>query len=933
MEIPYSFKEILSKDKRIDGIVTYTISQYSQILEENNLYFFEEYTDHGIKHINSVLKSSEFIMDRETLKSLLNNSSTSIGVYILSVILHDIGMHITPEGLFSLICGKNDHVRIIELDEKTWKELWDDFLDEARRYGDREKINIIGNVSWEFRIPDIEHKDKLNGEDKKLIGEFIRKYHPRIAHEISINGFPTLTNNIPFASDLEIEIRNICGLLARSHGTEIRSLFDYLENNFQDTWIKPYNIELLFLMVVIRISDYFQIDSSRTPAILVKLKSFNSPISEYEHFKHLDVKYVQPYMKDPETLVFHCEPRNSKVFIKLQELFFDIQKELDKSWAILGEIYGKEFGKNQPKIVYRRVKSNIDNKIEFAKKINYIPEKISFNVSNELPKLLIGPLYGNDPTYGIRELIQNAVDSCREREFLEGIDYKGVINVSFYKEGVQLYFKIDDNGLGMSLNVVKNYFLEVGSSLRKSSSWKKEFVDENGNSKIQRSGKFGIGVLAAFLIGDKIILKTKNSSSKFGISLETNLNSEQIEVLKIQKESVGTTIIVPISDEIFKQLEKGIQKFDKWYTHSSPQVIYFDETGVMKNLGYQKYAPGYNDLLPNDWNDLKNEKFNKIIWTYNKDFYKNKDNVKLTCNGIVIPKVLSNKAYDYENGYYRTHIELPYISIFDFNGNLPLNLSRNNIDGELVFKDQLIVEIYKDLIGKLLLHPINQSVLTNNFSKNELLNFNHPSTDNIDILFSKKGFILRSNYFKEKNKNASLIQISPKEIDNILFDIKDSFIDIREKEDISMSSYQYQMNLNSLQSGGKLFFESSMHKKLFDNAYNRYPVGVRRNAKLINESEGFVEINYNYEAGNFELKELVSSLKMCNYILETNTSEIMPTREINTSEKILTEQLDILLEGNPFIPYDINERKIMFAKAFDVLKNYQEKYLNNSNKA
>ena len=48
MIIPEKLKKILQKDQEIDGIVTYTVSQFGHILEENKLFFFEEYTDHGV---------------------------------------------------------------------------------------------------------------------------------------------------------------------------------------------------------------------------------------------------------------------------------------------------------------------------------------------------------------------------------------------------------------------------------------------------------------------------------------------------------------------------------------------------------------------------------------------------------------------------------------------------------------------------------------------------------------------------------------------------------------------------------------------------------------------------------------------------------------------------------------------------------------------
>jgi hypothetical protein len=842
-------------------------------------------------------------------------------------------MHITPEAFSALLSGKNDHKRITQLDEQTWKELWEDFLDEARRYGDREKLNIIGNVEWEFKVPEIEHKDKLTGEDKKLIGEFIRKHHPRIAHEIAINGFPSNAHHLPFASDLKFDLRNLAGLLARSHGIAIRSSFAYLQFLYQDTWTKPFNIELIYLMVVLRIADYFQIDASRTPDVIVKLKTFNSPISEIEHFKHLDIDFIQEYKNDPETLMIQASPRNSTIFVKLQELFTDIQRELDISWAIIGEVYGKEAKEKQPEITYRRVKSNIDNASEYSTRVNYIPEKIKFNVSSELPKLLISPLYGNDPTFGIRELLQNAVDSCREREFLEGSEYIGKVVISFFEAKGQLYFQIEDNGLGMTLNVIKQYFLEVGSSLRKSALWKKEFLDETGKSKVQRSGKFGIGVLAAYLIGEKIILHTRDSSSQTGLFFETNLNTEQIEVIKKDKEQVGTTIIVPINQELINRLKKSEIRFDKWYFHASPQVKYDDQLDEFYNLGYEKYSPGINDNLPDYWNELKDSNFNKVIWTYGKNIRSSSDRFatsgNLTCNGILIPEGIRRSTYEYANGVSLKHIALPDISIFDFDGRLSLSLSRNNIDGELPFQDKLVTEIYKDLIAKLLVSELNSPMNGNLLSLNKELSFFHPAVGEIDILYSNSGFILRTQYFKEKNQDRTWLKLSIKKEGNypINLDCKDTFVSIINDGELSMTNYYYTMNLGDLESGGKLFLGKSMYDKLFDERMTRYPKPVKRDHKLINSSENFVEINYKHGQNIYNLDEIQDHLSYCNYILESSVREIV-RGELNTSEHILNEQLEIYLGGMNIIPYDIEERKAKFKRAFRELKDYLKKYTN-----
>ncbi|KQB37347.1 ATP-binding protein [Flavobacterium aquidurense] len=925
MNIPLSFKTIIEKNQKLNGIVYYTVSQYDQILKENNLYFFEEYTDHGINHIESILNSSIKIIPNETIEQFLNNDSESIAIYILATILHDIGMHLTYDGFCALISGRNDDIRINEIDTKTWTELWNDFLDEARRFGDTEKKNIIGNETWNFRIPQLENKDKLNGEDKKLIGEFIRRNHPRIAHEIALKGFPIKNGYVPFASDLDYDLKNICGLIARSHGINIRSLFSYLELKFQDTWVKPYNIEIIYLMVLLRIADYFQIDSSRTPDVTVKLKTFNSPISEIEHYKHLDVKYVQTFNKDPETLILQCEPRNSYIFIKLQELFEDIQKELDTSWAILGEIYGKDVKEKQPKISYRRVKSNIDNVQNFAKKINYIPEKITFKVSNELPKLLIGPLYGNDPTFGVRELLQNAVDSCREREFIEKTEYKGEVNITLYSENDNYFFKIEDNGIGMSLNIVKNYFLEVGSSLRKSSLWKKTFSNEEGESKIQRSGKFGIGVLASFLIGNKLILETRDSNSEFGLTFSTDLNTEQIEITKTNKPSIGTIITIPIDKEILNKLKNSNYSFDKWYLQNTPQVNYIDKTGTFNKIGEVAKSPGYSDELNNSWKILNIENYNKIIWTFDKVFFDGSG--KMISNGILIPEVRDFKKDYWEGKINRwiKELKLPFVSIFDFNGNLPLNLSRNNLDGGVIpFRKELQTEIYKDVLAKILTTEIK---FPPNIKDFKIQKINHPAIGDFELLFSKRGFILKHNFFIKKNPDKTLLIFLRKKEFKFLseFDIKDSFIFLsNEKRDFSMTDYQYQANVYSYY-GAKLYTNKLMYDKLFDDYYNRYPVTVKKNHQIKNSSSENIELSYNYFNDEFILNELETNLSSCNAIIETKLNRINGSLNIDSSdifEKLMLE----LLNNFDVIPYDMKERKEKYKSAFLELDYYIKKY-------
>ena len=62
-------------------------------------------------------------------------------------------------------------------------------------------------------------------------------------------------------------------------------------------------------------------------------------------------------------------------------------------------------------------------------------------------------------------------------------------------------FRIIDKGMGMTKDVILNYFLNVGASFRDDPIWREGFLDNEGNAKVLRSGRFGIGALTAFLLG------------------------------------------------------------------------------------------------------------------------------------------------------------------------------------------------------------------------------------------------------------------------------------------------------------------------------------------------------------------------------------------------------------------------------------------------
>lgn len=916
MKIPAKFEEILKTNQTIHLIVLDVISSFGPILKDNKLYFFEEYTEHGIDHIEMVLEASEFLIPDESFEHI---KPKEVAILILAIILHDLGMQIDFFTFKALIEGKYDDVRVGVLDKKSWYELWQDYLSEIRHFSSKQKENIFGNPYEIINEPDLSNKDKLTGIDKKLIGEFIRRHHARLAHEIALKGLIGNNSTVPFGNEnITAQDKQFIGIVARSHGTEIRKTFDYLKEIAYSVWKKPAGINIIYLMVLLRISDYLQIDKTRTDPILLKLKTFNSPVSLREHKTHLDISHLTFENDDPELITITCEPKDAQMYVKLQNLIKDIQHEFDLSWAILGEIYGFLPNK-KPKIKFRRIASNLEYPT-FLKKINYVPQKISFQVNNELSKLLIAPLYGNSPTYGVRELVQNATDACKERIKIEhdkgNKSYKPLVTVSIDKVDEENYlFKIKDNGKGMTLDEILNYFLSVGSSFRSSFQWKKEFISKDGKSLVNRNGKFGIGVLAAFLLGDKITIKTKNyNHTSLGYTFKADIINDFIDVRTIENFDSGTEIEIVMPQKIFTQLiQNGNKKISwaDWYIGDIPEVKYLINDEIKdRQIFFKPFKE--REIYPNG--------YDKIKWYYAKEMRTNSDNF-VACNDLII--TLSNYSNFIASSDVITY--KPHLLIEDSQGILPLNLNRNSLDSVLLpFEDELFEDVAKDFIAQILMTQIS----SNEISKYSI----YPH--NMEFLYLTNGFSLLCDYFVNKIHNKTILRILSKND----YTIKNTSKILNTSE-----------NLIIYPLFNQLYYLRGQKEKIAPNVeanilltkarYNDYfeyelriPQWLKARHKIQWQNDNFIA----YTMNNFISKSSLFNENNFNIIMNDIDKNIQSIQEIPI--KYLNAKkgginLNLLFEKyfgeNIIIPYDMNERKKTYPLAFDELKNYMKDYMKN----
>jgi len=653
IEIPARLNEILSQNKALQGSIQRNLNTFEPWLEQSGMPFFPGFTDHSPRHINDVLKTAASLISDESYSLL---TPEDVAALTLSILLHDCGMHLTQDSFRELVL-KNENTTVVNgLDDKPWQIIWKDFLSEASRFGQEKLIAIFGETTpvdiQEFEINNLSERDCL------LAGEFVRRFHARLAHEIAISGVPSPAEQRLTLTEIDDDIKDIAGLIARSHGMSIRSTFGYIENNFS-TVSEYRGIKIPYLMAVLRISDYIQVQSERALSSLLSVKELKSPISKQEWKTHFAVRDVTTNHKDPEAIFINVAPKDVNVFLKLESLFKDIQKELDHSWATLGEVYGRLGKLSHLGLTLRRVRSNIDDKKTFAKTVQYIPMKAGFDTSGpDLLKLLVGPLYDYKCAIGVRELIQNSVDACRERIDLQKIeknkilDNDIIIKIQEADDGTG-WLTITDYGVGMTLDTVKDYFLKAGASFRNSDAWKKQHTDLEGFSRVLRGGRFGVGALAAFLLGNEIEVKTRHvqSNTTDGLEFKAKIDDPTVEILRSPIEEPGTTIKVWINNpQVINELrprisndspqlidEHTLEEWEQvdWFTQAAPKILYlwdgFTKAHTSKSTNKKRYkakfTPNKNlvptteeEIITDNWTPLPDpEPYLSIIWKYIKN--------------------------------------------------------------------------------------------------------------------------------------------------------------------------------------------------------------------------------------------------------------------------------------------------------------------------
>ena len=177
-------------------------------------------------------------------------------------------------------------------------------------------------------------------------------------------------------------------------------------------------------------------------------------------------------------------------------------------------------------------------------------ENLQFQTEvSQLLQLMINSLYSNKEIF-LRELVSNANDACDKLRFAALADDS--LNEGESELRVEVDFDekaqtvtIRDNGIGMTRDEV----IENIGTIAKSGT--KEFMSKlTGDSAkdSQMIGQFGVGFYSAFIVADKVTLKTRKAGEKTGVIWESTGESD-FSIEETQKEKKGTEITLHLKDD------------------------------------------------------------------------------------------------------------------------------------------------------------------------------------------------------------------------------------------------------------------------------------------------------------------------------------------------------------------------------------------------
>jgi len=443
-------------------------------------------TVHDITHIDALWGIADLIVGEEY-------PFTPAEAYVLggAFLLHDLGLALSayPNGIKELKLASE----------------WSDTYTATRRRLERQEAQDTYGDEFELKV------------EQQTVETLLRQLHAKQAHKLGTLGFSSAKGRTTYFliddPDLREAYGPLIGQIAYSHWWPIDRLESALQPSFGAFRKLPqeWTVDPIKIACLLRTADACHLDSGRAPGFL---RALRKPTGDSElHWK------FQEFLQQPTANNHQLQFTSIKPFSSVDKdawwLAHDAlavaDRELRDVDALLSDTGRRQFiicgiaGANDPNRLRRLIPT-----------VGWEPVSTSLRVSDvaSLVKKLGGEAtYGNTPYVPLRELIQNARDAILARRLQEGRDSSwGNITVTHHVNKETECIIVEDNGVGMSKELLTGPFLDFGNSY-----WHSELMMHEhpglAAKDFSPEGKYGIGFFSAFMWGDKVQVRTRSYNS------------------------------------------------------------------------------------------------------------------------------------------------------------------------------------------------------------------------------------------------------------------------------------------------------------------------------------------------------------------------------------------------------------------------------------
>lgn len=349
----------------------------------------------------------------------------------------------------------------------------------------------------------IDVENPPNAVVQRIVPDVLRRLHAEHAEELAEQEWCMADGSQIYLVE-DSELRRFygptIGQIAHSHWWSVQKVEQEFSEDLGALANRTLNkVDRVKLACLLRVADALNLDNRRAPRFLRAITNPSGISALHWTFQE---RLARPHI-ELDAVVFTTGQPFGREDAEAWWLAYDALNGVDRELRdvdLLLQSRGREVlkarrvkGAGSPEILSRSVKTRGWRPVDARLQVSDVP-RIVENLGGS-------KLYGNDPTVALRELIQNAADAIQaRRKYQKRPADWGLIKVGLLSEDNQVWLVVEDDGIGMSEQVLTGPLLDFGTSFWRSSLALEEFPGLMA-AGMHAIGRFGIGFFSVFMLG------------------------------------------------------------------------------------------------------------------------------------------------------------------------------------------------------------------------------------------------------------------------------------------------------------------------------------------------------------------------------------------------------------------------------------------------